>query len=108
MFQLTRLQDENESLIGKYSKNAQELQDEAIDLPNTVEVRIIDLPSHLPNHFTSIQFRFIVSTCHMTSLTMLPFITRRIMHACCVCMALIMSAKKLSTFLKIILDCYNN
>jgi hypothetical protein len=32
------LQDENESLIGKHSMHAQEMQDEAIDLPNTVEV----------------------------------------------------------------------
>ena len=36
--QLTRLQEENNSLVGKHSKRSQEMQDEAIDLPNTVEV----------------------------------------------------------------------
>jgi len=36
--QLTRLQDENNSLVGKHSKHSQEMQDEAIDLPSTVEV----------------------------------------------------------------------
>jgi len=36
--QLRRLQDENNSLVGKHSKRSQEMQDEAIDLPNTVEV----------------------------------------------------------------------
>jgi len=38
LVQLKRLQDENNSLVGKHSKRSQEMQDEAIDLPNTVEV----------------------------------------------------------------------
>jgi len=36
--QLIRLQDENNSLIGKHARHSQEMQDETIDLPNTVEV----------------------------------------------------------------------
>ena len=36
--QLTRLQDENYSLVGKHAKHSQEMQDETIDLPNTTEV----------------------------------------------------------------------
>ena len=40
VFQLTRLQEENDSLVGKHSKHSQQLQDEHIDLPNTVEVSL--------------------------------------------------------------------
>lgn len=35
--QLTKLQEENDSLVGKHSKHAQQLQEENIDLPNDVE-----------------------------------------------------------------------
>lgn len=34
---LTKLQEENDSLVGKHSKHSQELQEESIDLPNTLE-----------------------------------------------------------------------
>ena len=37
-FQLTRLQKENDSLIGKHSKYAEQLQNEDINLPNNMEV----------------------------------------------------------------------
>ena len=40
-FQLTKLQEENDSLIGKHSKNAQQLQNEDINLPNNLEVFLL-------------------------------------------------------------------
>ena len=36
--QLTRLQKENDSLIGKHSKYAEQLQNEDINLPSSMEV----------------------------------------------------------------------
>ena len=36
--QLTKLQDENDNLVGKHSKTAQQLQNEDINLPNNLEV----------------------------------------------------------------------
>jgi len=42
-YKLTRLQEENNVLVGKHAKRSQEMQDEAIDLPNTVEVSVSQL-----------------------------------------------------------------
>ena len=36
--QLVRLQEENDSLVNKHSKNAQQMQNEDINLPNNLEV----------------------------------------------------------------------
>lgn len=36
--QLNRLQEENDSLVGKHSKHSQQLQEESINLPNNLEV----------------------------------------------------------------------
>ena len=52
--QLTRLQDENHSLVGKHSKHSQELQDKAIDLPNTTEV----------SSFCFLTFDYCICRCH--------------------------------------------
>ena len=38
IFQLVRLQEENDSLVNKHSKNAQQMQNEDINLPNNLEV----------------------------------------------------------------------
>ena len=38
--QLTKLQDENDKLVGKHSKTAQQLQNEDINLPNNLEVSV--------------------------------------------------------------------
>ena len=38
IFQLSRLQKENDSLVGKHSKYAQQLQNEDINLPDKMEV----------------------------------------------------------------------
>ena len=41
--QLTKLQDENDNLVGKHSKTAQQLQNEDINLPNNLEVSLLIL-----------------------------------------------------------------
>ena len=38
--QLIRLQEENDSLVNKHSKNAQQMQNEDINLPNNLEVLV--------------------------------------------------------------------
>ncbi|KAK3084568.1 hypothetical protein FSP39_015613 [Pinctada imbricata] len=38
---LTKLQEENDSLVGKHSKNAQQLQNEDINLPNNMEMLLL-------------------------------------------------------------------
>ena len=50
LFQLTRLQIENDSLVGKHSKLAQEMQDENINLPDNMEVNIVLLTCHPLEH----------------------------------------------------------
>lgn len=40
LFQLNRLQTENDSLVNKHSKYSEQLQEETINLPNTVEVSV--------------------------------------------------------------------
>jgi len=39
--QLSHLQEENDSLVGKHSKHSQQLQEESINLPNNLEVWIM-------------------------------------------------------------------
>lgn len=41
-FQLMRLQDENDELVGKRSRFAQEIQEEFISLPDNIEVIVFD------------------------------------------------------------------
>ena len=40
--QLMRLQEENDTLIGKHSTHSQLMQEESIDLPNNIEVCLSD------------------------------------------------------------------
>lgn len=41
VLQVTKIQDENDSLQGKHSKYAEQLQNEDINLPNNLDVRTL-------------------------------------------------------------------
>lgn len=48
-FQLRRLQDENDELVGKRSRFAQEIQEEFISLPDDIEVIVSLMTIYLNN-----------------------------------------------------------
>ena len=57
--ELTRLQEENDSLQGKHSKHAEQLQNEDINLPNNLDVCRLSLMTVFGFYIRTVLFYFL-------------------------------------------------